>query len=421
MLECGHPMISERESARVKAVAEASSIPVLAHSRCQLSDIDAVLATGASWIGLFASINETSLKTKFKHLTKAQVVALFERSIRYAKNHKLSVRATIEDAGRTSVSDIVWLVRTARESGADRVCFADTVGQLLPQETYDVLSLLRGEFPDVSFEHHVHNDQGLALACSLEALRAGVNWLSTSCNGIGERAGITDTFQLATLLHTKHGQQRFRLRDARKLSQLVELYSRITRSPLQPIVGENAFVHVARLHQLAMQEDPRAYSVIDPELVDGHITLEKDPPLAEQDLFAVPFEKSATELKYHRHGPGRRFVMLDHRLIPSSPYYFIIRKVDQIAADEPGHVDSHTHRCDSVFMFLGDGDAYRGLEVEVTVGDRQQVLGSPATVFVPAGYRHTYRFLSGSGTFINFVDNGNYNQSLIEIDDRETV
>ncbi|AXE28757.1 2-isopropylmalate synthase [Chromobacterium phragmitis] len=421
MLECGHPMISEREIARVRAVVAASSVPVLAHSRCQLSDIDAVLAAGAPWIGLFASINDISLRTKFKHLGKDQVVALFEQAIRYAKRHGLSVRATVEDAGRTSVSDLVWLIRTAKESGADRVCFADSVGQLLPLETYDVLSLLRHEFPDVVFEHHVHNDQGLALACSLEALRAGVNWLSTSCNGIGERAGITDTFQLATLLHTRHGQHRFQLKEARKLSQLVEVFSRIVRSPMQPLVGENAFVHVARLHQLAMLEDPQAYSVIDPALMDGHVALEKDAPLSEQDVFAQPFEKSATELKYHRHGPGRRFVMLDHRLVPSSPYYFIARKVDEIAPTEPGHVDSHIHRCDSVFMFLGDGDGYQGLEVEVTVGERRRTLQSPATVFVPAGCRHTYRFLSGRGTFINFVNNGNYNQSLIEIDDHETI
>ncbi|GLZ18922.1 2-isopropylmalate synthase [Burkholderia plantarii] len=421
MLECGHPMISDREMARVKAVVAVSSVPVLAHARCRISDVDAVAASGAPWIGLFASINEISLRTKFKDMTKEQVVSMFEEAILHAKRKGLSVRATIEDAGRTSVSDIVWLVRTARKSGADRICFADSVGQLLPLETYDVMSLLRHEFRDVVFEHHVHNDQGLALACSLEALRAGVNWLSTSCNGIGERAGITDTFQLATLLHTRHDPKRFNLADARKLSELVEIYSRVGRSPMQPLVGENAFVHVSKLHQIAMREDPAAYSVIDPALMDGHVTLKKDPPLAEQNVFTTPFEKSATELKYHRHGQGRRYVMLDHRLVPSSPFYFIARKVDEIVPTEPGHVDSHIHRCDSVFMFLGDGEGYRGLQAEVTVGDRTQVLQSPASVFVPAGYRHTYRFLSGSGSFINFVNHGNYNQSLIEIEDHETI
>ncbi|MFO6384915.1 2-isopropylmalate synthase, partial [Pseudomonas aeruginosa] len=73
-------------------------------------------------------------------------------------------------------------------------------GILLPDETFDVLSLLRHEFPDVVFEYHVHNDRGLALGNTLAAIQAGVQWHSASCNGIGERAGITDTFQLLTLL-----------------------------------------------------------------------------------------------------------------------------------------------------------------------------------------------------------------------------
>jgi 2-isopropylmalate synthase len=420
MVECGHPLIGAVETERVRAAVKASSIPVLAHSRCQRSDIDAVLATGAPWIGLFASFNELSLKTKFKGLSREDVTRLFRDAIVYAKSAGLSVRATVEDAGRTALHAIVHLVRVADEAGADRVCLADSVGILLPQETYDVFSLLKHEFPRVTFEHHVHNDQGLALANTLEAVRAGVEWLSTSCNGLGERAGITDTFELATMLYTRHGHTHFRLEQARALSELVEVFSRVPRSPMQPMVGARAFTHVARLHQLAVKEDSAAYTLVDPALFGGHVALEKDPPILEQPLFVEPFEKSATELKHHRHGPGKRFVMLDRRLLPSSPYYFMARKVDGIRADEPGHVDPHAHRCDSVFLFLGDGPDYTGLTVEVLINARLKTVRSPATVFIPAGARHSYRFVEGSGSFINFVDSGDYNQSLLEIRD-ETV
>jgi 2-isopropylmalate synthase len=96
------------------------------------------------------------------------------------------------------------------------------------------------------------------------------------------------------------------------------------------------------------------------------------------------------------------------------------RKVDGIRADEPGHVDPHAHRCDSVFLFLGDGPDYTGLTVEVLINARLKTVRSPATVFIPAGARHSYRFVEGSGSFINFVDSGDYNQSLLEIRD-ETV
>lgn len=87
-----------------------------------------------------------------------------------------------ENAGRTAVTALVCMIAAAREAGADRICFADSVGILLPDETFDVLSLLRREFHDVEFEYHVHNDRGLALANTLSAIKAGVRWHSTSCN-----------------------------------------------------------------------------------------------------------------------------------------------------------------------------------------------------------------------------------------------
>ncbi len=415
MIECGHPRISADERERVRAVVAAVSTPVLAHAWARREDIDAVLETGAQWVGLFASINAISLETKFKGMSREEVLELFHDAIRYARERGLRVRATVEDAARTSVSDLVSMIATARDAGADRICFADSVGILLPDETFDVLSLLRHEFPDVVFEYHVHNDRGLALGNTLAAIQAGVQWHSASCNGIGERAGITDTFQLLTLLHTKFAADRFNLKNVLAVSELVEAHSRIKRSPMHPVVGENAFVHVARLHQLAMQENQDAYSAFDPELINGRVSLQRYTPMHRQSLFLTPFEKSASELKYHRHGPGKRFVMLDRRLLDGSPFYFIARQFHDVGDGGPGHVDSHVHNCDSVFLFLGSDEDYRGLEVEVLLGGQLRRLQSPASVFIPAGVEHSYRYLGGSGTYINFVHKGDYHESLLEI------
>ncbi|MDC9581603.1 hypothetical protein PSI15_08515 [Xenorhabdus sp. PR6a] len=418
MIECGHPLISPEEVERVRSVVAVSPVPVLSHARARLEDIDAVLLTGAPWVGLFASINTISMTTKFKGMSRESLLTMFGNAIRYARQHGLQVRATIEDAGRTAVSDLVSMISVAREAGANRVCFADSIGILLPDETYNVLSLLRQEFHDVEFEYHVHNDRGLALANTLSAIQAGVKWHSTSCNGIGERAGITDTFQLLTLLVTRFDQTRFTISKILTVSELVEAYSRIPLSPMQPVVGKNAFVHVARLHQLAMQQNSAAYSIFDPEQLNGQISLERFTPLQHQELFLKPFEKSATELKYHRHGPGKRFVMLDNRLIDGSPFYFIARQFSMTNTDETteiGHVDNHIHNCDSVFLFLGDGKDYAGLEVEVNIGGTIRRLSSPSSVFIPAGVNHSYRFIRGCGTYINFVNKGCYHDSLLEI------
>ena len=60
--------------------------------------------------------------------------------------------------------------------------------------------------------------------------------------------------------------------------------------------------------------------------------------------------------------------MLDRRLLDGSPFYFIARQFHDVGDGGPSHVDSHVHNCDSVFLFLGSDEDYRGLEVEVLLG-----------------------------------------------------
>ncbi|XOS92299.1 hypothetical protein ACLMAB_29355 [Brevibacillus laterosporus] len=48
------------------------------------------------------------------------------------------------------------------------------------------------------------------------------------------------------------------------------------------------------------------------------------------------------------------------------------------------------------------------MEIE---GEVQQVM-SPASIFIPAGLQHTYKYLSGSGTYTNIVLAPEYNASL---------
>ncbi|QIC06031.1 hypothetical protein GOP56_10655 [Brevibacillus sp. 7WMA2] len=44
-------------------------------------------------------------------------------------------------------------------------------------------------------------------------------------------------------------------------------------------------------------------------------------------------------------------------------------------------------------------------------GEIQQVR-SPASIFIPAGLQHTYKYVSGSGTYTNIVLAPEYNASL---------
>ncbi|WP_187652628.1 hypothetical protein [Xenorhabdus sp. PB62.4] len=99
-------------------------------------------------------------------------------------------------------------------------------------------------------------------------------------------------------------------------------------------------------------------------------------------------------------------------------FVHVARQFSMLGADESeetGHVDSHIHNCDLVFLFLGDGQDYIGLEVEVDLGGDTRRVHSPASVFISAGVAHSYRFIRGCGTYINFVHKGAYHESMLEV------
>ncbi|MFI5634130.1 hypothetical protein ACIA8E_33125 [Streptomyces sp. NPDC051664] len=416
MIECGHPAVDEEELLRVAAVVEAvRDTPVLAHARAHFGDIEAVAKTGASWVGIFLGVNDVSRRSRLPGRTLSHLYETIRESVTHARELGLRVRFTVEDSSRTEPDELVEAYLIAAEAGAERICFADTLGILEPQETAARIRTLRKRCPGTDIEVHLHDDRGLAMANALTAIDAGADWISTSVNGLGERAGITD---YAALLVNLHHRGTRTLADGALLSDLslrVGAYSRSMPDHRRPVVGRDVFHHVSKLHVKAVEREPGSYEWLDPATVgqSGSVTrpaLPADPT----DWIVSPQIISATELRYHRAGPGERFVLVDNRFVPGADQYCIARRIPQMDDYGAGHVDTHVHHCDSLFMFLGEETGYAGLTVEVTLGERVFPVQSPAAVFIPAGVAHGYRVVGGAGTYLNHVLAGEYNSSLLD-------
>lgn len=416
-VEVGHPFATEHEFERVRAVTKQfPDFPVLAHARAKTQDIDAVKAAGANWVGIFLGINESARKTRLNNRSIPQVLDMIREAIQYAKSLDLKVRYTLEDASRTRTDLALKAYEVACEAGADRICYSDSVGCDTPETLSKKIKALKAiNFSDVPIEVHCHNDRGLAMANALAALSAGATWISSSVNGIGERCGITDTISLLANLYYEFNHPLPKDGQLKKLSRLVSGITRQTISMQHPIVGANAFKHTAKLHRDAVKKDMEAYAWINPS-VFGEENVIDCIGLPDQLTSCVlkPQIISATELKYHRHGPGDRYVMLDNRFLKDCRSYCIIREVQRVEKQDHSHVDSHRHHVDSMFLFIGDESQMNGLEVEVMLDNQWFPVKSPSCVFIPAGIEHSYRFIAGSGKFINFVLAGNYNDSLLE-------
>jgi len=172
-----------------------------------------------------------------------------------------------EDASRSNLEFLVRFARAARECGADRIRFCDTVGILDPFDTFNVISFLRKKV-DMEIEMHTHNDFGMATANALAGIKAGATYVNTTVNGLGERAGNAALEEVAMALkyiskldlglHT----ERFR-----ELSEYVASASARSIPVWKPIVGANVFAHESGIHADGVIKNPLNYEAFTPEEV----------------------------------------------------------------------------------------------------------------------------------------------------------
>jgi len=276
MIECGHPAVSAEEAHRVRSVVNLGlGRPVLTHARAHRGDILAAAEAGATWVGIFLGVNEVTRRTRVPNRSVDQLLGYVDDSVSYARKCGLRVRYTVEDASRTEYSEMLRAFRAALNAGADRLCFADTVGVLEPKEVATRIASLRGDLPSVDLEVHLHDDRGLALANALAAVDAGANWVSTSVNGLGERAGITDLCLLLANVHYRGQRELVSGSALRSVSARVAEYSGTLVDDRRPVIGRHAFTHTARLHVKAVLRDEEAYNWVPPEVFGARSSITK--------------------------------------------------------------------------------------------------------------------------------------------------
>ncbi len=161
-------------------------------------------------------------------------------------------------------------VGAAAREGAASVVLCDTNGGCLPHEVYALTRTVCEAFPGLEIGIHTHNDSGLAVATSLEAVRAGARQVQGVVNGYGERTGNANWVTVLPALELKMG---FRCTGAEKLRKLSEV-SLVTddltnqrADPRQPYVGRAAFSHKTGAHVNAVQKNPRSFEHVQPEQV----------------------------------------------------------------------------------------------------------------------------------------------------------
>ncbi len=176
-----------------------------------------------------------------------------------------------EDASRTDMEFLMRFATAAREHGADRFRYCDTLGYDDPFTIYERMRALAAV--GMPLEVHCHNDLGMAVACSVAGAKGAVDggvdaYINTCVNGIGERAGNADL--LSVILAVKHSAGfagRYRLEpriDLSKMWRLAKYAAYAFRVPIpinQPGVGDNAFAHASGIHADGVLKDTHNYEL----------------------------------------------------------------------------------------------------------------------------------------------------------------
>jgi len=283
IIEVGFPAASDSEQEAVRRVATEVKGPVITGlARCKTSDIDitakACENADKARISIVLPISDRHLSASLR-ITRTEAESQISEAVRHAKKYLDDVEFIATDATRTSEADLLSCLKVAADAGATTLVVADTVGCGLPEEMKSLFGRLRASFsPHIKLGIHCHNDFGLATANSLAALEGGADQVEGTINGLGERAGNTALEEVAMILKYHQNFLKFstNIHTERILetSRLVREVSGVVIQPNKALVGQNAFLHAAGMHQQAMLADPLTFEPFGPELVGGDAALE---------------------------------------------------------------------------------------------------------------------------------------------------
>jgi len=266
-IEVGIPTMGGDEEEAIRSIVKANlKASIMAWNRAVVEDVQHSIDCGVDAVAISISTSDIHIQYKLQK-SREWVLESMTKAVEFAKKNGVYISVNAEDASRTDDEFLVEFAKAAKEAGADRLRFCDTVGILDPFMTADKISKLL-EKVDIDIEMHTHNDFGMATANALAGLKAGANYVGVTVNGLGERAGNAALEEVVMAIKHVWGYKVDI--DTKKFKELSEYVAKASGRELpiwKAIVGANMFAHEAGIHADGALKNPRTYEVFNPEEV----------------------------------------------------------------------------------------------------------------------------------------------------------
>jgi 2-isopropylmalate synthase len=209
VIEAGFPASSVGEFEAISLIARELKRPTI----CALT-LASIEAIDRAWeaikeakhprIHVFLSASDIHLAHQLRR-SREEVLKMSQEMVARAKSYLDDVEFSPMDASRADPAYIYQILEAVINAGATTVNIPDTVGYATPQEFGGLIRGILDNVPNIDkavVSVHCHNDLGLAVANSLEAIRVGARQVECTINGIGERAGNASLEEIVMISST---------------------------------------------------------------------------------------------------------------------------------------------------------------------------------------------------------------------------
>jgi isopropylmalate/homocitrate/citramalate synthase len=268
-LEAGTPAVSEEDRLAIEDISRLglrAMVSVLV--RALPADVDLAASIGVNAVRISFPISERQRRAKLKVDDDGYIRQALEIS-GYARTRGLGVIFSPYDTTRCDLPLLERLLKCFQAAGCvDRIRLVDTVGAGTPETIRYLVGFMAEASGGIPIEVHCHDDFGLATANTIAGALAGAAYLSTTMNGIGERAGNAPLEEVVVALRVLYGiDVGIDLTMLPGLSAEVVARSGVPLQPHKAVVGENAFAHETGMVVAGLLKDPFTAEAYDPGVV----------------------------------------------------------------------------------------------------------------------------------------------------------
>jgi 2-isopropylmalate synthase len=198
-------------------------------------------------------------------------------AVKYAKSlmgEKGEVQFSVEHFGdcKENLNFVIDSLQEIVEAGATVFNLPNTVERTRPLEFINMIKAVKAALPkDVIIAVHCHNDLGMATATTVESYFAGADQLECSLNGLGERAGNTNLYEVAISLYNCDVEIPLNMSEIYDSAVLIAEMSGVEIYEKSPLIGPDALAHRSGIHQdgalKTKDMEKGAYRPIHPSLI----------------------------------------------------------------------------------------------------------------------------------------------------------